>query len=66
MGKKNDTVEIIKGTVQNQTESLKASRNLSTDDICNAIKDVEDKNKNIRKKITDCCNEIKQEIQKLD
>ena len=66
MKTKNSTAKVIKETAQNKAVEMKASKDHATRNICNAIKDVESKNKAIRKNITAYCNEIKQEILKLD
>ena len=66
MNTKNSTAKIIKETAQNKAVEMKVSKDHATKNICDAIKDVEGKNKAIRKNITAYCNEIRQEIQKLD
>ena len=66
MTEKVSTAEIIRRTAQNKAFEWKTSKDHATKDICNAIKDVEGRNKAIKKNIIAYCNEIKQEIQKLE
>ena len=66
MKTKDSTIEAIKEIARNKAISMKASKDHTTKGIRNAIKEVEGKNKTIKKKITAYCNEIKQEIQKLE
>ena len=55
MTEKSSTVEIIRKTAQNKAFEWKTTQDHATKEICNAIKDVESKNKAIKKNIMAYC-----------